>query len=58
MSQRSLEEFIMNTDNTKDIQLLIIAMVTQAYELNSLIPNIEMLFYKMFCSPITTKEQR
>lgn len=33
-------------------------MVNQAYELNNLIPNIEMLFYKMFCSPITTKEQR
>lgn len=33
-------------------------MVNSAYELNALIPNIEMIFYKMFCSPITTKEER
>lgn len=33
-------------------------MVNSAYELNSLIPNIELLFYKIFCSPITTKEER
>lgn len=58
MSQRALEEFIVNSDSQKDIQLVILAMVTQAYELNQLIPNIEMVFYRMFCSPITTKEQR
>lgn len=58
MSQRSLEEFIMNTDSAKDIQLLVMAMTTSAYEINTLIPNIEMVFYKMFCSPITTKEMR
>lgn len=58
MTQRSLEEFIMNTDNAKDIQLLVMAMTTSAYEINTLIPNIEMVFYKMFCSPITTKEMR
>jgi hypothetical protein len=33
-------------------------MVNSAYELNSLIPNVEMLFYRMFCSPLTTKEDR
>jgi len=33
-------------------------MVNSSYELNSLIPNIEMVFYKIFCSPITTKEER
>ncbi len=48
----------MNCDNPKDIQLLIISMVNSSYELNNLIPNIELLFYKIFCSPITTKEQR
>ena len=38
--------------------MLIISMINSAYELNSLIPNIEMLFYKIFCSPISTKEDR
>ena len=33
-------------------------MINQAYRLNEFIPNIELLMYKMFCSPITTKEQR
>mmetsp|Transcript_47739 Transcript_47739/g.34998 ORF Transcript_47739/g.34998 Transcript_47739/m.34998 type:complete len:164 (+) Transcript_47739:2174-2665(+) len=33
-------------------------MVTQAYELNHLIPNCEMIIYKMFCSPLCTKELR
>lgn len=33
-------------------------MVNSAYELNSLIPNIEQVFYRMFCSPLTTKEDR
>lgn len=38
--------------------MLIASMINQAYELNSLIPNIEMLFYKMFCSPLLTKDKR
>lgn len=33
-------------------------MISQEYELNTLIPNVNMLFYRMFTSPITTKEQR
>jgi len=33
-------------------------MISSAYELNDLIPNIELLFFKIFCSPITTAEQR
>jgi len=33
-------------------------MISQAYILNEFIPNIELLMYKMFCSPIITKEQR
>jgi hypothetical protein len=31
-------------------------MISSAYELNELIPNIELLFFKIFCSPITTAE--
>lgn len=33
-------------------------MVNSSYELNYLIPNIELIFYKLFCSPISTKEER
>ena len=33
-------------------------MINSSYELNEIIPNIELLFYKMFISPITTKAQR
>jgi hypothetical protein len=40
------------------VQSLIISLVNSSYELNGLIPNVEMLFYRMFCSPLTTKEDR
>ena len=33
-------------------------MINSAYEINDIIPNIELMFYKIFCSPITTKEVR
>ena len=29
-------------------------MINSAYELNEIIPNIELVFFKMFTSPITT----
>lgn len=48
----------MNLENSNDIQQLIISMVNSAYELNGLIPNMEKLFYRIFCSPISTKEIR
>ena len=38
--------------------MLITSMVSQAYELNSIIPNIELVFYRIFTSPITSKEER
>ena len=58
MTQKSLEEYIMNLESEQDIQALIISLINSAYELNSLIPNVELLFYRMFCSPITTKADR
>jgi hypothetical protein len=58
MSQRSLEEFIMNLESAQDVQSLIISLVNSSYELNGLIPNVEVLFYRMFCSPLVTKEDR
>jgi hypothetical protein len=58
LTQKSLEEYIMNLENPADIQSLIVAMVNSSYELNGLIPNVEHLFYRMFCSPLSTKEER
>lgn len=40
------------------VRMLVTSMISSAYELNELIPNIELLFFKIFCSPITTAEQR
>lgn len=48
----------MNLESVQDVQSLIISLVNSSYELNALIPNVEMLFYRMFCSPITTKADR
>ena len=42
----------------KEIEMLILAMINQAYELNDIIPNIELVFYKTFCSPLITKDIR
>jgi hypothetical protein len=48
----------MALEDKAEVQLLLVAMINQAYKLNEFIPNIELLLYKMFCSPITTKEHR
>ena len=37
---------------------LCLSLVNSAYELNDIIPNIELLFFKMFVSPIATKAER
>ena len=44
--------------NNDDLELFIVAMLNQSYELNSMIPNVEYMFYKMFFSPLTTEDQR
>lgn len=44
--------------NNDDLELFIIAMLNQSYELNSMIPNVEYMFYKIFFSPLTTEDQR
>lgn len=58
LSQKALEEYIMNLENPADIQALVISLIHSSYELNALIPNSELLFYKLFCSPLTTKDER
>jgi hypothetical protein len=37
---------------------LLLAMINQSYELNQFIPNIELLLFKLFVSPLKTKELR
>lgn len=46
----------MTMENPIEIQQMIVSMLSQAYELNALIPNVDLLFYKIFTSPISTKE--
>jgi len=53
LSQKGLEEYIQNINNS-EVEKLLLAMVHQAYELNQHIPNIELVLYKIFCSPIST----
>jgi len=38
--------------------MLILSLINSSYELNEMIPNAELIFYKMFTSPITTKAER
>ena len=38
--------------------MLVLSLINSAYELNEIIPNIELVFFKMFTSPITTKAER
>ena len=38
--------------------MLILSVVNSAYDLNHIIPNIELILFKMFVSPVTTKGER
>lgn len=59
LAQKSLEGFIEETIQDSDqANLLFLSMIEQAYPLNKLIPNIELLLFKIFVSPKTTKELR
>lgn len=44
--------------SSEDKELMILSMLNSAYELNEFIPNIEMMFFKMFVSPVSTKQLR
>jgi len=45
-------------EDPAEIRKLALSMINSAYQLNSHIPNIELVFYRIFCSPISTKELR
>ena len=57
MTQRALENYIAQ-QKPEDVELIVLSMINSAYEINDIIPNIELMFYKIFCSPITTKDLR
>lgn len=44
--------------DAKDRELLLLSMINSAYELNHIIPNIELIVFKMFVSPVTTRSER
>jgi hypothetical protein len=58
LTQKALEEYIMKEKNVDEVRMLCLALINSAYELNDIIPNIEMMFYRIFMSPQLTKEAR
>lgn len=57
-TQKSIEDYIIAMNDAKDIELLLLSMINQAYELNQYIPNIELMLYKIFMSPLMTEAER
>ena len=57
LSQRDLEAKMLEL-SAEDQELLILSMINSAYELNDIIPNVEMVFYRMFVSPVSTYAER
>ena len=55
--QRDIEQTFVSL-GPEDQQLLLLSIVNSAYELNHIIPNIELILFKMFVSPITTRSER
>lgn len=45
-------------DNPEDIPFFVASFLSNAYKLNSWIPNTHLVFYQMFCSPKINKEER
>ena len=58
LAQKGIEEYIIRLDSNREVEKLLLSMIHQSYELNELIPNIELMLYKIFCSPLSTEEER
>jgi len=58
LTQKALEEYILKLEDVVEVQKLALSMINSAYQLNQHIPNIELVFYRIFCSPISTKATR
>lgn len=56
-TQKNLEEYFIKLSN-REAEMFIIALINQSYQLNQHIPNVEMIVYKMFFSPLTTESER
>ncbi len=54
LTQVALEAHIANETDPAELRQLSLAIIHSAYQLNDMIPNIELLFYKIFCSPQST----
>jgi len=48
----------MREKNVDEVRMLCLALINSSYELNDIIPNIEMMMYRIFISPQLTKEAR
>lgn len=48
----------MKEKDMEEVRKICLSMINSAYQLNDIIPNVEMMLYKIFCSPVTTKETR
>ena len=57
LMQVSIEEYVSDLSK-EDIPLFAVSLVSSAYELSPWIPNTHLMFYNIFCSPITNKEER
>lgn len=57
LAQRDLESYLVKL-SPEDQQMLVLSLINSAYELNEIIPNAELVFFKMFTSPLSTKAQR
>jgi hypothetical protein len=58
MTQIALEEHFVKEQDPEEIRLMALAIINSAYQLNDIIPNIELMFYRIFTSPIMTKDIR
>ena len=57
LTQLALEEKFESL-SSEDKELFVLSMLNSTYELNDSIPNIELVFFKMFTSPLSTREAR
>ena len=58
LMQISLEEYVRDLKNTDDVPLFVASFISNAYQLNSWIPNAHMMLYKMFWSPKINEKER
>jgi hypothetical protein len=50
--------YVKDINDIKDIPLFVVSLLSNAYELNSWLPNTHLVFYNMFCSPKINKSER